>query len=693
MRQPDGPSGPTVAVAASFTAFPIVRPLQFWLNEVLGLDARVEMADAGQVVQTLLDPRSVFAANQSGLNVILLRWEDWDRGAPHGLEETVRLLVSSLATSATSSRVPHLVCICPPPLWALAVPEVTMRRGKLDDGVASEVERLGGVEIITSAELARLYPVVDYGDPGSDELAQIPYRSSLFVTLAAVIARRLHAVSAPPYKAIVVDCDGTLWGGICAEDGPAGVVIDEPRRALQEFLVHQRGAGLLLGLSSKNDVDDVAAVFAQRDEMPLRWHHFAARRINWSAKADNIRDMAAELGIGTESVVFLDDDPIECAEVRRALPEVLTLELPSDAARLPAFVRGAWAFDRRKTTGEDRLRAAHYLHERERAELQRAATGLADFRAALQLEVRMRPLEAGDLRRAAQLAQRVTQFTLSAIRRSEAELEALWRSGALEGLVVDVSDRFGDYGLVGLLLWTRNADCLTVDSMLLSCRALGRGVEHQMLAHLGRLAQSQARARIELPLAETARNRPIRDFLQMNVGAYKRPGLPVSYLVPARIAASVRHAPPPGERLPAAQDVDREQDEGVTAELEVRRRAEDTSRRLAWIAADLSEPAQILASYTAWQRTLAPKLDREYVAPRSEVERRLAEIWAEVLGLERVGVRDVFFELDGDSLGMVQIVVRTLDVLGVELPITAFFENPTIEAHARKVIELQTAAP
>ncbi len=693
MSQTDGSSGPTVAVAASFTAFPIARPLRFWLNEVLDLDARVEVADAGQVVQTLLDPRSVLAANPGGLNVVLLRWEDWERSAPHDLEETLRLLVASLATSAASSSVPHLVCLCPPPAGMLAVPEIARRLGELDDRLASEVGRLAGVDAVTSAELARLYPVVGYGDPQADRVAQIPYRPSLFVVLAALIARRLHAVTTPPYKAIVIDGDGTLWGGICAEDGPAGVVIDEPRRALQEFLVGQREAGLLLGLSSKNDEDDVATVFAQRDEMPLRWHHLAARRVNWKPKADSIREIAAELGLGTESIVFLDDDPLECAHVRIALPEVLTLELPPDPARLPGFLRGVWAFDRRKLTAEDRLRATHYHREREREELRRVATSLADFLAALELEVRMRPLEAADLGRAAQLLQRVTQFNLSAIRRSEAELGALWRSGALETLVVEVSDRFGDYGLVGLLSWARSPERLTVDSFLLSCRALGRGVEHRMLAHLGRLAQDHGLAWVDLPVVDTARNRPLRDFLEASAGEYRRPGETASYLVPARVAAGVRHAPPSGEFPAAARAVDRGRGDGAAAAPEVRRRAEDRSRRLARIAAELSEPAQILTSFTSWQRTLAPRLDGEYVAPKSDIERRLAEIWAEVLGVERVGVRDVFFELDGDSLGMVQIVARALDDFRVELPLAAFFENPTIEAHARRIVELQAGEP
>src|SRR5262249_41578182 len=149
------------------------------------------------------------------------------------------------------------------------------------------------------------------------------------------------------------------------------------------------------------------------------------------------------------------------------------------------FLRGIWAFDHRSLTREDAGRTEQYLQERDRKQLRIQVTSLAAFLAALDLQVRIRPLEEGDLARSAQLTQRVNQFNLSSIRRSEAELTALWRSQTLEAWAVEVIDRFGDYGQVGLLmLECDKSDSLKIDSFLLSCRALGRGVEHQMLAAL-----------------------------------------------------------------------------------------------------------------------------------------------------------------------------------------------------------------
>jgi FkbH-like protein len=673
------PTGPSVAVAASFTAFPIERPLRWWLNEVLGIDARVQVLDAGQVMQALLDPGGAFAANQGGLNVVLLRWEDWERAMPDG--DAARLLASGLASASRSSPATHLVCLCPPSAGVTGTPELRGRLQDLDRRLVELAGALPGVDVVSSAELARLYPVDGYDDPHADQVAQIPYRPSLFVALAALVARRLHALVSPPCKAIVTDCDGTLWGGVCAEDGPGGVVIGEAHLALQRRLRERLEAGTLLCLASKNAEADVRAVFGRRPEMLLRWDDFVARRVNWGSKATNVRALADELGIATETVAFLDDNPLECAEVRAALPDVLTLELPPDASARGALLDGVWAFDRRPLTSEDRQRHLHQGREHERAALRASAGDLEQFLAALRLEVRIRPLEERDLVRAAQLTQRVTQLNLSGVRRSEAEIGAFQRSGPVLSRVVEVVDRFGDYGIVGLLLAAERADVLRVETFLLSCRALGRGVEHRMLAALGDAARERRLVWLELPFVETSRNRPMRDFLAAAAVAVES-GPVVCYRIRSEAASAVRYVPSqttsstePPTPPPATPDAGYSPAERV--------------RRLVRIAAELSDPARMLEAFESWQRSAAERPDAEYVAPSTDVERRLAEVWAQVLGVERVGVRDVFFELGGDSLAMVQVVARALDAFGVELPVSAFFENPTVEAHARKLAELQ----
>jgi FkbH-like protein len=330
--------------------------------------------------------------------------------------------------------------------------------------------------------------------------------------------RRLHALRRPPYKVAVVDADNTLWTGVCGEDGPEGVVIDGPRRALQEFLLKQREAGMLLALCSKNEAADVDAVFAAHPDMPLRPGHLAASRVSWNAKSDGLLSLAEELGLGLDSFVFLDDNPVEIADVQARCPGVVCLRVPEDPRQIPAWLRHLWAFDRPKVTAEDRARAESYRQNREREALRQGAPSLEAFLESLGLVVDVRPVAPEHLPRVAQLTQRTNQFNLSLVRRTEAEVGRFLAGGG-EGLEVSVRDRFGDYGLVGVALFTRGSEALAVDTMLLSCRVLGRGVEHRLLASLVEIAAGRGLARVDLPWVPGDRNRPALEFLERLAGA------------------------------------------------------------------------------------------------------------------------------------------------------------------------------
>ena len=183
-------------------------------------------------------------------------------------------------------------------------------------------------------------------------LGCVPYTPVFFTALATMIARRFHALQRAPHKVIVLDCDQTLWGGVCGEDGPQGNLPRRCRRkALQEFMRAQHAAGRLLAVCSKNSEEDVREVFAQRLDMPLRHEHFATWRVNWSPKSENIKSMAKELNLGLDSFIFVDDNPVECAEVEANCPGVLTLQLPENPAEIPQFLKHCWAFDVSQSDG------------------------------------------------------------------------------------------------------------------------------------------------------------------------------------------------------------------------------------------------------------------------------------------------------------------------------------------------------
>jgi FkbH-like protein len=509
-----------IAISATFTAEAIQPGLAFWAGE-LGLDYEIRFAGYNQLFQELLDPVGLFARNRNGYNVALVRFEDWRRA---GIEESARRLADAVRQASTKAPAPLIVAICPPAHEAA---------GRI---VGEAPAGLSAVHIITPAELQALYPVDEIYDPHGDELGHLPYTPEFFVALATAIARKIHAIATPPYKVIALDCDDTLWAGICGEDGPDGVIIDAPRRALQEFIAGRRLAGMLLALCSKNNEEDVVETFRAHPDMPLRLEDFVARRLNWESKAANLAALAQELELGLDSFILVDDNPKECTEAQAGTPEVLALPLPARADEIPEFLNHVWAFDRARVTAEDRRRPELYAQRAERLRAERAAASLEEFLDSLNLEVRITPLEPSQVARVAQLTRRTNQMNATCVRRTEGEIQSL---ADAECLTVDMKDRFGSYGLTGAIIFTVRGSSLVVDTFLVSCRALGRGVEHRMVARLGEIALERGLERVEIPFVPAQRNRPAALFLDS-----LRPADADSvYRLSAAEAAAVRYQP------------------------------------------------------------------------------------------------------------------------------------------------------
>jgi FkbH-like protein len=502
--------------------------------------------------------------------------------------------------------------------------------------------------------------VAEVHDPHGDELGHLPYTPIFFVALGTAIARKIHAIATPPYKVIALDCDDTLWAGICGEDGPQGVALDEPRRALQEFMAGRGRAGMLLALCSKNNEEDVVETFAAHPEMPLRLADFAARRVNWEPKSANLASLAEELDVGLDSFILVDDSAKECTEAQAGNPEVLVLALPAQAEEIPKFLEHVWAFDQARVTEEDRRRPELYAQRAERARAAKASANLEEFLASLQLEVTMGAMEPGQLERVAQLTRRTNQMNAACVRRSEAEIQALLASSRAECLTVRVKDRFGSYGLTGVVLFRCQGAALVVDTFLLSCRVLGRGVEHRMVARLGEIATERGLARVEIPFVPSGRNRPAGLFLESLVPATLRVADAAVFQLPASEAARIRYKP--GH---AAQT------SGPIIEKNNTAGRRPTLLNYIKIASDLRDPQQI-----------AERI-------RLALERDLAELWAGLLSLPAVGVHDNFFESGGHSLLAVQLLSRVRQIYGVELSLEVVYSGEFTVAELAKAVELK----
>lgn len=660
-----------IMVAAAFTAEPLEHSLSFWMRE-LELPAVVEFAPLGQVFQQLLDPNSKFVRNDHGYGVILLRAEDTQ--SHDQLGEAIR-------TAREHNSRPMIVVIGPAAGDGAAdLPTSVFRRSLME---------IDGVYPIWPEDVLDLYPVGEFLDPRSNRTADIPYTPEFYAALGTVIARWIHAAREERYKAIAIDCDNTLWGGICGEDEPSKLVIDEGRRKLQEFLLRQHQNGMLLCLCSKNNARDVESVFAKRESMILRSEHIVASRINWESKAENLNSLAKELGIAPSSFILLDDDRFECAQMEAALPEVLTLCVPADSERIPSFLRHIWAFDRLNVTSVARNRTALYQEHALRKKHREEAPDLAGFLATLGLDVAVEPARPADADRIAELTLRTTQFNASGLRRSTLQLRSLFGFADWQCFSVRVQDRFGDYGLVGSVIGKAVSGVLVVDTFLLSCRALGRGVEHRMLRAVGEQASSSGFSSVEILFTATSRNGPVESFLSRTAEQLGGTAFGGSFVFTAGALAGLVYSL--GEQELASSPAHARPDRGP--ELKTSDNARARSEFWQRVALEMNNveaiSQRLQAARNAQQRSRKP-----YAEPRTATERELAAILCEVLGVDRIGLNDDFVELGGTSLLAVQLVSRVYDTFGIEIPLGQFFgATVTLEELARvvEIAQISTA--
>jgi FkbH-like protein len=350
-----------------------------------------------------------------------------------------------------------------------------------------------------------------------------PFSTQALNTLASALADLFSLVfRRSPVKCIVVDCDNTLWGGVVGEDGPNAIELGDTYpgscyRQFQHQLSQLRRLGYLLALNSKNDESLVQSVFEQHSGVALKWEEFSAIRANWTDKVTNLQDIAAELNLGLDSVLFIDDNDFELDLVRSALPQVRCLKMPAQPWLVPSVLPLCEWIDCLSVTAEDKIRAANYTADRQRKRLEDAATDHSAYLRDLKMVATIEEFVADrHLSRAAQLTQRTNQFNLTARRYSEAELLGANERGAMI-FVGALCDRFGDYGRVLMaILKPKPLGVVELDTYLMSCRALGRTVEDGWFAAILSMLKRLGYCEVRAEYIPTARNSVCAQFLDRN---------------------------------------------------------------------------------------------------------------------------------------------------------------------------------
>ena len=618
---------------------------------------------------------NIFAKQPNENNGTTSQYNDFKRA----ISDNVSDLLEALDVSAGKLKVPTILSVCPP---SPAVSRDVAKIAALEDAeqtIIQAVDGMSNVSCLLASDVAKLYPVEEYFDADGERLGHIPYTTAYFSALGTAITRRATALTRSPYKVIVLDCDNTLWKGVCGEDGVQGIELSDPFIMLQQFMQAQMDAGMILCLCSKNVEEDVWAVFDNRTDMLLKRDNIVSWRINWQPKSQNLQELAHELQLSLDSFIFLDDNPVECAEVRASCPQVLTLQLPADAETIPRFLAHIWAFDRLGVTSEDKKRTAMYQENLERERSRTSNVTLEGFLESLNLDILVQEMQPENLERVSQLTYRTNQFNFSTIRRTTGEIQQACDANELTCLVATVADRFGDYGLVGVILYAVTENKLVVDTLLLSCRVLGRGVEHAMVAQLGRIAEEHGLEVIEMPFSSTKKNQPALDFLESIASEHKHlSNQDFVYVLPAPVATALTYKPSI-DRDYAERAMQRSVNDALAKGAPESMVSSFDLDHAAKIATELYSAETILAQILLQP---APSVDNpvttEYVAPTSELQNSVVNVWQEILGLKQIGMHDNFFEIGGSSLKGVQLIAQLKRHLSIELGIVDLFAAPTV---------------
>jgi len=359
-----------------------------------------------------------------------------------------------------------------------------------------------------------------FADPKLYYVAKMPISLAALPAAAKLVVDVVRPLQGAVKKCLVLDLDNTLWGGVIGDDGLSGIQIGELGTGhafsdFQKWLKELKNRGILLTVCSKNNEDTAKEPFEKHPEMVLRLEDFSMFVANWEDKARNIRTIQQALNIGMDSMVFLDDNPFERELVRTMIPEITVPELPEDPALYLQYLRGLDLFETASYSREDAGRTEQYREKAQRAAFEAAFQSYDDYLEALQMRASAAAFDPFHYPRIAQLTQRSNQFNLRTVRYTEAEIEALAQDDSRIGLYFTLKDKFGDHGLISVVVLEKQPeDTLFISEWLMSCRVLKRGMEEFIVDKILSVAAQQGFRRVVGEYIPTPKNAMVKDLYE-----------------------------------------------------------------------------------------------------------------------------------------------------------------------------------
>ena len=523
-----------LAVLASFTA-ELLKPYIILESAALGCRAATWFAPFGQLEQVAMSEASDLWNQGCDVIWIAFRLEDLDPQLQNeyselGPEKTAtrldalcaRLIAAAKAVRAHSQATVLVSNFATSSLHALALFDASDPDGfghLLSDAnrrLARDLANFPDVYVFDYQGVVNARGAAAWADPKLWYMARAPCSTDNHAALAQSLARAVAALVRPAAKCIVLDLDNTLWGGELGDDGVEGIQLgdDYPGNAFKEFqrtLLNFRSRGFLLAIASKNDEATVLEALRTHPEMVLRPEHFASIFANWGPKSANLRHIAEALNISLDAMIYVDDNPVERAQIRAELPMVEVIEMPAEPARYVAALEQCSMLDRPRLLAEDRRRAEMYEQSPRRLKHFEAAPSLEQALKQLRTVAQVGLAGPSTFERIHQLIQKTNQFNATTRRHKLEEVRSFSNSPGAKVAWLRLRDCYGDQGLVGVgILRQLDLECWEVDTFLMSCRVAGRRVEEALMAYLAELARAAGGRRLRGVFRPTAKNEPVR---------------------------------------------------------------------------------------------------------------------------------------------------------------------------------------
>lgn len=623
-----------ILISGSFIIEPLRDTLNFWVQEI-PLKCEIKFSPYNQIFQTLL-------ADDGRNDAIVLLIRDKDLFHSNNVDN-FHLFIQYLRTACKSSSSNIFVIHCPDEIGS-----------KWEGYRKQEISSIPGAYYIELQEWLEKYNVNVFFDFKTEKSSHIPYTALVYTVLGTLIARIIYTLQSPIIKLVGVDCDNTLWRGVVAEE-KITIHVEFQRWLLE---LHQKG--IALALFSKNEIEDVEAVFDNHPDMILKKDSITAWYVNWINKAQNLSHLIKTLNIGDDSVLFLDDNPIECAIVSSFIPEAVVVQFE------PLFFHHIWDIPiYHKGTTEDIERPTMYRQHLRRESLKHNSKSFSEFIDSLDLRIQISLIKDNEIERVAQLTQRTNQFNASTHRRKSQQIQEFLEDEKKSIHVIHAKDRFGSYGLVGTIFLEEIEDLLIVDTLLLSCRVLGRGIEHEMASFIGKVADGKS---VVVQYSQTKRNTPMKKFLEsLNPLAFDG----ISYLFNSEVLARTSFKSDQMQFF-----------EPLVSEIK-------SVQELAFNRSDLTKLTSALNTAENIRNRIRKKSFSKPDDSANALESLIIRCMSEVLNMEGINVKDHFFSsLGGDSFDAAVLASRLEEVTNKAIDITHIFDHPTAEALSHTIFKL-----